>query len=82
MIRTARGLRIRRDHVIEEMVRGLGAKVLEIEAPFDPEGGAYAQPAAHDAHGHKHDHGHGHAQHKHDHGHDHHVHDAHCGHDH
>ena len=38
----AKGLRIRRDHVIEEMVKGLGARVIEIEAPFDPEGGAYA----------------------------------------
>ena len=37
-----KGLRIRRDHVIEAMVRGLGARVVEIEAPFDPEGGAYA----------------------------------------
>ena len=39
-------LRIRRDHVIEEMLRGLGAKLIEIEAPFDPEGGAYAETAA------------------------------------
>jgi urease accessory protein len=39
---TARGLRIRRDHVIEAMVKGLGARIIEIEAPFDPEGGAYA----------------------------------------
>ena len=38
----AKGLRIRRDHVIEAMVKGLGARVIEIEAPFDPEGGAYA----------------------------------------
>src|SRR6202165_4666925 len=37
-----KGLRIRRDHVIEAMVKGLGARVIEIEAPFDPEGGAYA----------------------------------------
>src|SRR5450755_3499212 len=37
-----KGLRIRRDQVIEEMVEGLGARVSEIEAPFDPEGGAYA----------------------------------------
>ena len=37
-----KALRIRRDHVIEAMVKGLGAKVIEIEAPFDPEGGAYA----------------------------------------
>src|SRR6201991_1493470 len=28
-----KGLRIRRDHVIEEMVRGLGARVIPIEAP-------------------------------------------------
>jgi urease accessory protein len=35
-------LRIRRDHVIEEMVAHLGAQVTAIEAPFDPEGGAYA----------------------------------------
>ncbi len=48
-------LRIRRDHVIEEMVKGLGASVVEIEAPFDPEGGAYVS-AGHD-HGHD-DHGH------------------------
>jgi urease accessory protein len=49
-----RGLRIRRDHVIEAMVRGLGARVIEIEAPFDPEGGAYPGPA----HGHAHEDGH------------------------
>ena len=35
-------LRIRRDHVIEDMLRGLGAEVTPIEAPFEPEGGAYA----------------------------------------
>ena len=33
---------IRADHVIEEMVRGLGGRVEAIEAPFDPEAGAYA----------------------------------------
>ena len=41
-------LRIRRDHVLEEMLRGLGARLTPIEAPFDPEHGAY---------GHHHDHG-------------------------
>ena len=53
-------LRIRRDHVIAEMAVKLGAKVVEIEAPFDPEGGAYAAPAdTHgDHHGHEHRHGH------------------------
>jgi urease accessory protein len=35
-------LRIRRDHVIADMARQLGADVIEIDAPFDPEGGAYA----------------------------------------
>src|SRR5580693_997486 len=34
-------LRIRRDHVIEDMLRGVGARLLPIEAPFDPEPGAY-----------------------------------------
>jgi len=35
-------LRIRRDHVIEDMLRGFGAILTPIEAPFDPESGAYA----------------------------------------
>ena len=34
-------LRIRADHVIQEMVEGLGGHVATIEAPFDPETGAY-----------------------------------------
>ena len=34
-------LRIRRDHVLEDMLRGLGARMSELEAPFDPEHGAY-----------------------------------------
>ncbi|HEY2227090.1 MAG TPA: urease accessory protein UreE [Xanthobacteraceae bacterium] len=34
-------LRIRRDHVLAAMLTGLGARVTEIEAPFDPESGAY-----------------------------------------
>jgi urease accessory protein len=33
-------LRIRRDHVLEEMAAGLGALVSLVEAPFDPEDGA------------------------------------------
>ncbi|ABD06575.1 UreE urease accessory-like [Rhodopseudomonas palustris HaA2] len=85
----AKALRIRRDHVIADMVRGLGGKAVEIEAPFDPEGGAYApahEGAAHHDHGgheHRHhDHGHhDHADHEHDHKHDHGKHD-HAGHDH
>lgn len=35
-------IRIRVDHVIEQMVRGLGGHIEAIEAPFDPEAGAYA----------------------------------------
>ena len=66
-------IRIRRDHVIEEMARGLGAKIALIEAAFDPEGGAYAHAEAHD-HAHDHGHDHDHATCGHDHSHDHHGH--------
>ena len=75
----AKALRIRRDHVIEAMVRGLGARVIEIEAPFDPEGGAYAEAS----HGHGSDHTPGalhNARHVHSHSHD--QHDEHCDHEH
>jgi urease accessory protein len=58
-------IRIRRDHVIAEMAKQLGAKVTEIEAPFDPEGGAY-EGGVTSSHGHGDDHRH------HDHGHHHH----------
>lgn len=43
------GLRFARDHVLGDMVRGLGLPVAEIEAPFEPEAGAYG---AHGGHGH------------------------------
>jgi len=80
----AKALRIRRDHVIEAMVKGLGARVIEIEAPFDPEGGAYAGGGHAHAQSDSHDHAaHDRASHdhsSHDHG-DHH-HDEHCDHDH
>jgi urease accessory protein len=87
---TRRALRIRRDHVIEDMARGLGAEIVAIEAPFNPEGGAYAVPAqGHGAHGHAHDHSHDHHDHdhahdghRHDHAHDHGSHDDGHGHDH
>jgi len=72
-------LRIAEDHVLEEMVRKLGATVAHVEAPFEPEAGAYAGGHRHDEMGHGgkiHDH-----HHDHDHDHDH-VHDEHCGHDH
>ena len=42
-------LRIRRDHVLEEMVSGLGGRVTAIDAPFDPEP---ASPHGHHEHAH------------------------------
>ncbi|PRX37823.1 urease accessory protein [Meinhardsimonia xiamenensis] len=44
-------LLVRRDHVIAEMLRGLGAVLREVEAPFTPEGGAYGHGRTH---GHSH----------------------------
>ena len=52
----ASAFRLRRDPVIADMLRGLGAKLVEIEAPFDPEGGAYA-PATDPGANHGHHHG-------------------------
>ncbi len=43
-------IRIRADHVIGEMVEGLGGHVDEIHAPFDPEAGAYAGGGHHHHH--------------------------------
>jgi urease accessory protein len=79
----ANRIRIRRDEVIEEMARGLGAKIAKIEAPFDPEGGAYAGPdVVEEVHVHGPDCGHDHHDHAgHDH-HDHAAHDDHSTHDH
>jgi len=55
---------IAHDHVLAEMVRGLGGTAEPVLRPFRPEGGAYA--AGHD-HGHDgHDHGHGGHRHPHD----------------
>ena len=63
-------IRIARDHVLEEMVERLGARVSHVNAPFDPEPGAYAAKGrAHhhgDDHGHDHDHSRSHG-HSHDH---------------
>jgi urease accessory protein len=50
-------LRIRRDHVLADLAVALGADVVEIEAPFDPEGGAYAAMPEHHHHGADHRHG-------------------------
>jgi urease accessory protein len=58
-------LRIRRDHVMADMARQLGAEVVELSAPFDPEGGAYAGAAGHH-HAEHNGHRHGHHEHDHD----------------
>ncbi len=47
-------LRIAADHVLGDMLLGLGAKVRELEAPFEPESGAYGG-----GHGHHDEAGHG-----------------------
>jgi urease accessory protein len=71
---TAKSLRLRRDAALEAMAKALGARVVPLEAPFNPEGAGYVMAAAHD-HG-RHDHGHEHHDHA-DHEHDHHEHDRH-----
>jgi urease accessory protein len=47
-------LRIRDDHVIAQMVEGLGGRVTRLSAPFDPETGAYAGADSAAPHGHVH----------------------------
>jgi len=81
-----RRLRLKPDPAIETLLHSLGAKVVAIDAPFEPEGGAYDAAVGDHGHDHHHhDHGHhdhGHA-HGHDHGHDHDHHDhGHHKHDH
>lgn len=55
---------IRQDHVLEAMLRKLGAEICHKDLPFRPEGGAYG-------HGRTFGHDHGHDHHHHDHGHGH-----------
>jgi urease accessory protein len=83
-------LKIEPDHVLAEMLERMHLTITREEAPFEPEGGAYAGGHGH-AHDHDHDHGH---EHPHAHGHDHgvgaqpavpttaHVHGPGCAHDH
>jgi urease accessory protein len=42
-----RGLRVAHDAVLERLLRGLGLEPGPVDAPFDPEGGAYGQAHAH-----------------------------------
>jgi urease accessory protein len=68
-------LRLAADHVLEHMLHGLGARTRLIEAPFEPEAGAYASGHSHQSgHGHSHGEGRGARIHEyggHGHGHDH-----------
>jgi urease accessory protein len=48
---------IREDHVIADMVFRLGAKVVQVEEPFNPEGGAYGDGGSGHMHDHDHDEG-------------------------
>ncbi|WP_054887304.1 MULTISPECIES: urease accessory protein UreE [unclassified Pseudomonas] len=49
-------LRYQHDHVLDEMLRGLGLTVLAEQAPFEPEAGAYQSAP----HSHSHSHGNDH----------------------
>jgi urease accessory protein len=53
---TADALRYLHDHVLDDMVRGLGLAVTCAQLPFEPEAGAYAS----EGHGHRHGHHHAH----------------------
>lgn len=59
------------DHVLDAMVRDLGLSVEAEQAPFEPEGGAYAR-----GHSHSFVQGHHHHPHSHDHDHDQHAHES------
>jgi urease accessory protein len=66
-------LRYGHDHVLDDMVRGMGLSVMVEQAPFEPEAGAYGHSHGHQDHTHPHSpahqrdghepgpHGHGHA---------------------
>jgi urease accessory protein len=67
-------LKIEPDHVLAEMLRRMHLDVEAVDAPFEPEGGAYQAAEGHGHHDH-HDHDHGLHDHDHDHGHHGHGHD-------
>lgn len=90
-------LQIEPDHVLADMLRAMHLIVNDVDAPFEPENGAYAtgghalhhghEQHAVEAHGHGHGHSHApahkHDDHSHEHEHDHgHQHGPDCGHDH
>lgn len=54
-------LRYSHDHVLDDMVQGLGVTPGFAKLPFEPEPGAYGEHGSDHAHGHSHSHGHVHA---------------------
>ncbi|MBL1458947.1 MAG: urease accessory protein UreE [Methylophaga sp.] len=59
-------LKLEIDSVLKDMLLGLGVQVEELQAPFEPESGAYAAGGGHhhhhdDEHSHDHVHAHGHS---------------------
>lgn len=58
-------IRYQHDHVLDEMLHGMGLHVQVEQAPFEPEAGAYGG-----GHGHSHSHAHGSGHHDHEHHHD------------
>lgn len=60
-------LKLETDSVLKDMLLGLGVQVEELQAPFEPESGAYAAGGGHhhhhhdDEHSHDHVHAHGHS---------------------
>jgi urease accessory protein len=63
---TATWVRYQHDHVLDDMVRGLGLTVTVEQAPFEPEAGAYKSANHSHAHSHEHE-----SSHEHDHSHHH-----------
>ena len=55
-------VRYSHDHVLDDMLRGLGLEPDYAELPFEPEPGAYGEHGTEHAHGHGHSHAHGHAR--------------------
>ncbi len=50
-------VRYQHDHVLDDMMRGLGLEPQYAELPFEPEPGAYGEHESGHAHGHSHSHG-------------------------
>jgi urease accessory protein len=65
-------LQLEPDPVLADMLRAMHLIVREVQAPFEPEGGAYAHVAPSHGHDHGHDHGQGHGHDDHGHGDGHH----------